>query len=779
MSTPWIALLVTLSTLTALLALPATRRLLLIRPLLRRFRKVMPAISTTEREALAAGSVWWDGELFSGRPSWRSLMNMPKPVLSDPEQAFLDGPVEELCRRLDDWRITHEEQDLPAELWDFIRERRFFGLSIPREYGGLEFSAHAHSEIIMKIASRSITAAVTVMVPNSLGPGKLLLHYGSERQKRYWLPRLAQGEEIPCFALTGPRAGSDAAAIPDSGVLCRGSFNGQTVLGIRLDWDKRYITLGPVATVLGLAFRLSDPDRLFSGEPDLGITLALIPTDTPGVEIGERHVPLDIPFQNGPNRGRNVFIPLRWVIGEREGVGRGWSMLMESLAEGRGISLPALATSAGKSASRYTGAYARIRQQFGRPIGDFEGIEEALARIAGRTYQMDAARRFLLSALDAGQRPAVISAIAKYQLTERYRQVINDAMDIQGGSGICLGPENWIGRSYQAIPVSITVEGANILTRNLIVFGQGAIRAHPYLMREFTAAHMTDSTQAESEFDQAIRGHLGYLLRNLGRTLLLGLSRGRLARPPLHGPVNRYLQQLEWMSSAFALCADISLMTLGGALKRRERLSARLGDVLSELYIASASVRLFLDADSDPAELPLFRWAQEESLLRIQEALCGLWRNLPHRGLAWLMRLLVFPTGLPYRGSGDQLDHQVARLLLAPSAVRDRLTAGIFASTDPELPIGRLEQALALAGPADAVRRIIAKARTLGRVHSRDPEESIKEALAAHVIDLNEAELLRKTERLRDAVIRVDAFADYGAKNLRTSSRAQTDADAA
>ena len=779
MSTPWIALFAALSALAALLVLPATRRLLLIRPLLRRFRKVVPAISATEHEALEAGSVWWDGELFSGRPSWRRLLDMPKPALSAAEQAFLDGPVEELCRRLDDWHITHEERDLSAGLWGFIREQRFFGLIIPREYGGLEFSAHAHSQVVMKIASRSITAAVTVMVPNSLGPGELLLHYGSERQKRHWLPRLARGEEIPCFALTGPRAGSDAAAIPDSGVVCRSSFRGQNVLGIRLNWDNRYITLGPVATVLGLAFRLSDPDRLLSGEPEPGITLALIPTDTHGVEIGERHVPLDIPFQNGPNRGRNVFIPLRWVIGEREGVGRGWSMLMESLAEGRGISLPALATSAGKSASRHTGAYARIRHQFGRPIGEFEGIEEALARIAGRTYQMDAARSFLLSALDAGERPVVVSAIAKYQLTERYRRVINDAMDIQGGSGICLGPENWIGRAYQAIPVSITVEGANILTRNLIVFGQGAIRAHPYLKHEFAAAHRSDHRQAEIEFDRAIRGHLGYLLRNLGRTLLLGLSRGRLAKPPLHGPVNRYLQQLDWMSSAFALCADLSLMTLGGALKRRERLSARLGDVLSELYMASASVRLFLDADQDPAELPLFRWAQEESLFRIQEALRGLWRNLPQRGLARLMRLLVFPTGLPYRGPGDRLDRQVAQLLLAPSEVRDRLTAGIFSSTDPALPSGRLEQALTLAGPADAIRRIIAKARKLGRVQSRDPEESIREALAAHVINIREAELLRKSERLRDAVIRVDSFADYGAKNVQPSNKPRAAADAA
>jgi acyl-CoA dehydrogenase len=771
--TLWLLGVLTLVALT--LALPGSRRRLLIRPLLRGFRAVLPPLSATERAALEAGTLGWEGELFSGRPDWTALLSRPAPTLDPAEQAFLDGPVEELCRRLDDWRITHEERDLPADLWALLREHRFFGLIIPPEYGGLGFSALAHSAVVMKIASRSITAAVTVMVPNSLGPGKLLLHYGSERQRRHWLPRLARGEELPCFALTGPQAGSDAAAIPDRGVVCRGEHQGRPTLGIRLDWDKRYITLGPVATVLGLAFHLYDPQGLLGRTEDLGITLALIPAATPGIEIGRRHITLDVPFQNGPNRGRGVFIPLDWVIGERDGIGRGWPMLMECLAEGRGISLPALATAAAKSAARRTGAYARLRRQFGRPIGELEGVEEALARIAGLTYRMDAARRLLLAALDAGERPAVQSALVKYHVTEAYRQVINDAMDIQGGSGICLGPSNWIGCAYQSIPIAVTVEGANILTRNLILFGQGALRAHPWLLRELAAAQEPDQGRAEGAFDGAIRGHLAWLARNLGRTLMLGLSRGRLARVPGHGETRRWLRQLAWMSSAFALCADLTLMTLGGALKRRERLSARLGDVLSGLYLASAVLHRFEDGGRDPAELPLLRWALEDGLYRIQEALRGLWRNLPVRPLAWLLRALVFPTGLPYRGPGDRLDRQAARLLLAPSVVRDRLTEGIFTSSDPSLPEGRLEQALALAQRGDPLERAIERARRRGRLSSGEPEE----ALAAHIIQLQDLEPLRRLRRLRDALIQVDAFADYGRRNAHGGAQPGTRADAA
>ncbi|WP_457670412.1 acyl-CoA dehydrogenase, partial [Thiolapillus sp.] len=614
-----------------LFGVPRIRQQLLTTKLLTLFRKAVPAMSDTEREALEAGSIWWDAELFSGRPNWDKLLNTPRPHLSEQERAFLDGPVETLCKMLDDWKITHEDQDLPPEVWDFIRQERFFGLVIPEEYGGLEFSAQAHSAVVMKISSRSIVAAVTVMVPNSLGPGKLLLHYGTQTQRDYYLPRLARGEEIPCFALTGPDAGSDAGALPDTGIVTHGEWEGKTVLGVRLNWEKRYITLGPVATIIGLAFHMYDPEHLLGDKENLGITLALIPGDTPGVTIGARHIPLDIPFQNGPNWGKDVFIPMSQLIGEQEFIGKGWRMLMESLAEGRSISLPALSVGAAKVSSRYTGAYAAIRQQFNMPIGRFEGVEEALARIAGLTYQMDATRKLTLCALDTGEMPSVVSAIVKYHLTERYRQAINDAMDIQAGSGISLGPANLIGRAYQALPIAVTVEGANILTRNMIIFGQGAMRCHPWIIREFSAARNQDSTQAVIDFDHAIFGHIGFFLGNAARSLFLGITRGRLSRSPVTGPAKRYYQRLNWMSSAFALAADTTMMTLGAALKRKERLSARLGDVLSEMYLTSAVLKQFEDDGCREEDLPLLHWACAHSFHRMQESLRLLARNLPFR----------------------------------------------------------------------------------------------------------------------------------------------------
>ena len=573
---------------------PVLRRRLVSNPLLHLFRRLLPPMSDTEREALEAGSVWWEAELFRGDPRWQKLLDIPAARLSAEEQAFLDGPVEELCRMLDDWDITHVRRDLPPAVWRFLKEKGFFGLIVPRQYGGLEFSAQAHSAVVMKTASRSVTAAVTVMVPNSLGPAELLLHYGTEVQKNHYLPRLASGEEVPCFALTNPEAGSDASAMPDHGVVCRGEFEGKKgVLGIRLNWEKRYITLGPVATVLGLAFKLYDPDHLLGGSENLGITLALIPTNTPGVKIGTRHNPLNIPFQNGPNWGENVFIPLDWIIGGPQQIGQGWRMLMESLAAGRSISLPALSTGAGKLACRATGAYARIRKQFKLPIGKFEGVEEALARMAGYTYLMDATRSLTARAVDLGEKPSVASAIAKYQLTEHMRRVVNDAMDVQGGAGICLGPRNFMGRVYQALPISITVEGANILTRTLIIFGQGAVRCHPYILREMRAATDADSERASKNFDDAIFSHVGYTFSNAARALWLGLTGARFVPVPFQGPTRRYAQHITRLSIGLALIADAAMLTLGGALKRREKLSGRFADVLSFLYLASAVIKRF------------------------------------------------------------------------------------------------------------------------------------------------------------------------------------------
>jgi len=750
---------------------PELRQRYISLPLLKKFRKVLPPMSDTEREALEAGSVWWDGELFSGRPDWSKLLDAPAPQLTQEEQDFIDGPVEELCHMLDDWKITQEEFDLPPAVWKFIGKHRFFGMIIPKAYGGLEFSALAHSSIVMKIASRSVTAAVTIMVPNSLGPAKLLLHDGTEAQKDYYLPRLAQAKEIPCFALTGPDAGSDAGAMPDRGIVCQGKFEGKEVLGIRINWEKRYITLGPVATVIGLAFKMFDPDHLLGDKEELGITVALIPTNTPGVTIGARHIPLNIPFQNGPNYGHDVFVPMEWIIGGENGIGQGWRMLMDSLAEGRSISLPALATGAGKTACRYTGAYARVRRQFNMPIGYFEGVEEALARIAALTYQMDAARNITLGALDTGEMPSVISAIIKYHLTERYRKITNDAMDIQGGSGICLGPNNLLGRVYQAIPISITVEGANILTRSMIIFGQGAIRCHPYVLKELTAAQANDDEQALKDFDSAIVGHISLLFGNLARSFFLGLSRGKCSTSPIESPNKRYYQYINWMSASFALCADIAMMTLGGELKRKERLSARLGDVLSELYLASAVLKHFENQGRQESDLPLLRWALDDGLYRMQESLCSLLRNLPNRPLAFMLRYLIFPTGRPFSEPDDRSGHKAARLLLSQSDTRDRLTAGIFITNDPETPVGRLELALTLAEKITPIEKALTKARREGLISGKTIYELAVEGQKVDIISKEDVALINEMDVLRSQVIQVDSFDNYGKKKRAVTKK--------
>ena len=571
------------------------RRMLLTDHLLVWFRKVLPPISETERIAIDAGNTWWDADLFTGRPDWKKLLATPAPALTEEEQAFLDGPVEEFCKSLDDWQITHDLFDLPPSAWEQIRKHRFFGMIIPKQYGGLGFSALAHSTVVMKIGTRSTSAAVTVMVPNSLGPGELLMHYGTEAQKAHYLPRLARAEEIPCFALTGPYVGSDAGALPDNGIVCKGTYQGKETLGFRVSWDKRYITLAPIATVLGVAFKAYDPDHLLGTKEDLGITLALIPTNLPGVEIGKRHNPLNSAFMNGPTRGTDVFIPFDCLIGGTEYIGQGWRMLMNCLSVGRAISLPALGTGAGKHASRVTGAYARVRKQFRVSIGKFEGVEEALTRIAGYTYRMDAARRLTAGALDRGEKPSVLSAILKYHCTEGMRLVLGDAMDVHGGRGVMMGPRNYLARAYQAVPVSITVEGANILTRSMIIFGQGAIRAHPYLLKEMEAASSEDHAKAAVDFDRALFAHIGFTISNAARSLFMGLTGALFSPAPGDGATRRYYRQLSRMSAAFTFTADVGLLMLGGEMKRREKLSARYGDILSHLYLASAVLKQYED----------------------------------------------------------------------------------------------------------------------------------------------------------------------------------------
>ncbi|HVJ72725.1 MAG TPA: acyl-CoA dehydrogenase [Casimicrobiaceae bacterium] len=769
------------------LLVPRLRRALVSDALLRTFRKVMPTMSQTEREAIESGTVWWDGELFSGRPDWRKLLSLSPPALTADEQRFLDHEVETVCGMVSDWETTNVYKDLPPQVWQYLKDKGFLGMIIPKEFGGLGFSAFAHSQVITKLSTRSGSVAVSVLVPNSLGPGELLLHYGTDEQKRHYLPRLAKGLDVPCFALTSPSAGSDAAAIPDYGIVCWGEHAGKRVLGLRVTWDKRYITLGPVATLLGLAFRAYDPDRLAGDREDLGITCALIPTAHPGVNIGRRHMPLNAVFQNGPNSGENVFIPMDWVIGGQPMLGRGWRMLMECLAAGRGISLPSSNTGMAKLAVRTTGGYARVRTQFKTPIGKFEGIEEALARMGGNLYMMDATRVLTAAAVDLGEKPAVLSGIAKYHITERCRQVINDAMDVAGGKGICMGPSNFLGAAYMQMPVSITVEGANILTRSLIIFGQGAIRCHPYVLAEMAAAGDPDPAKASVAFDRALWGHVGFALSNLMRTLVMGLTGSHFVRVPdgVAPEMRRYYQQLTRFSAALAFLADVSMGTLGGALKRKEKLSARLGDVLSSLYLCSATLARFEREGRQAADAPLAHWAIWDAMFKAQNAFEGVITNFPRPLISALMRSIVFPLGRPYVVPSDQLGHDVARLLIEPSATRDRLTLPMYLGRDDEDPIVQIERALAATIAAEAVE---AKLKAAARAGAFDaalaPGEGIDElaarAVSAGVVDAREGRTLVEQRALVAKVVRVDDFApDLGTSLLAVAASGETEPTAA
>lgn len=738
-----------------LLNVTMLRKAFVTRPILSVFRKIKPQLSATEQSALNAGDVWWDGDLFSGRPNWGRLLSLPPASLSAEEKAFLAGPVEELCEMLDDWQISNELQDLPPEAWELIKTKGFFALIIPKQYGGLEFSAMANSCLISKLAARSLAAAVTVMVPNSLGPAELLLHYGTEEQRNHYLPRLAKGEEIPCFALTGPNAGSDAASIPDTGVVCYGQWQGEEVLGIRLNWEKRYITLGPVATLLGLAFRLYDPDALLGAVDDLGITCALVPTATPGVEIGQRHNPLNVAFMNGPNRGRDVFIPLDQVIGGAAGVGLGWQMLMDCLSAGRAISLPALSLGAAKLVSRNTGAYARVRRQFNLPIGRFEGVEEVLTRIAGETWVMNAARDLTCAALDQGSRPSVISAIVKQNLTERMRSVVNDGMDVEGGKAICLGPNNHLATAYQAIPIGITVEGANILTRSMIIFGQGAIRCHPWILREMEAAENNDEIQALELFDQAFWGHVAFTLRNAASALFYAVTAGRFIAVT-KSPHKRVYQQATRFSTAFALTSDLLMATLGGGLKLKEKLTGRMADVLSELYLLSAALKSAEDHHNSGDESALLEWNYQRSFYRIQNSLLAIQQNLAWP-LRWLLRSLIFPFGANFKAPSDKLGREVAATILAPGELRDRLTEGLYLSSDKKSPDAQLEAALHLAVATDPLEKKLRQESKKGTLDLRNPDH-LSQAVQQQIISATERELLLQARELRQRVIAVDAF---------------------
>ena len=752
----WILLLVLVWGLPVFLwASPQFWRSGAIRALWRRMREALPPLSDTERAALEAGETGWENALFTGAPQWKDVLHGRVAELSEAEQAFLDGPVERLCAMLDDWRVTSSDFDLPPEAWEMIRAEKFFGMVLPQQYGGLGFSALAHSEVVMKIASRSVTAAVTVMVPNSLGPGKLLLRYGTEEQKDRYLPRLAQGQEIPCFGLTGPRAGSDAASLQDFGIVCRQQVDGEDVLGVRLNWEKRYITLAPVATLVGLAFRLYDPEGLLGEEPDCGITLALIPADAPGVEIGRRHMPLQVPFMNGPILGRDVFVPMEQVVGGADGAGQGWRMLMECLGEGRGISLPALAVAAGKFATRQTGAYAAVRRQFSLPLARFEGVEEALARIGGNAWLMNAVRVEIARQEDLGECSSVASAIAKQQLTERMRQVVTAAMDIHAGAGICVGPRNPVAPLYQAVPIAITVEGANILTRNMIIFGQGLVRCHPYLLQEMECLQATESDAVLDRFADLLRDHAGTAARNLCRAVILGLGAGRL---PLPGLPPKPSCALAWQSACFSWVVDVMLLRYGGQLKRRERLSARLADLFSAQYMGVCVTRRF-QADGLEEEKPLRDWALRECQQHFVAALDDLLRNLDSALLRVLLRATVFPLGRPGARHTDRTDRAVAQLITTLGPARERLCQGLWLGEDPGDPAVRLEEGLREAIAVEPVRRRLREAVREGRVSSGAQGIDMGQVIAAEVLTAEEVEQLRQADRRMDDIIAVDAYA--------------------
>lgn len=728
-------------------------------PLLEIYRTMLPTMSDTEREALEAGNVWWDGELFSGMPDWDRLMSFPAPQLSEEEQAFIDGPCEELCAMLNDWEISHELGDMPEPIWKFIKKHKFFAMIIPKQYGGLEFSSYANAMVIMKLASRSTTASSTIGVPNSLGPAELLLHYGTEEQKQHYLPGLATADEIPCFALTSPQAGSDAAALIDSGVVCKGKWNGEQITGIRLNWDKRYITLAPVATVLGLAFKLYDPDHLIGDKEEYGITAALIPTDTPGVTIGRRHLPMNIPFQNGPTTGKDVFVPLDYIIGGQEMAGKGWKMLVELLSVGRAITLPSSAAGGSQAAVYAAGAYTRIRKQFNTSVAAFDGVGEALTRIAGHTYIMNAAVSVTSGAIDQGEKPAVPAAILKYHCTELGRKVANDTMDVHGGKAVMMGPKNYVGRGYMATPIAITVEGANILTRSLIIFGQGAMRCHPYVLTELNAAQDRDHQRGLRDFDEALFGHIGYAISNLARSFFLALTHAKFSAVPLNTPTRRYYQNINRYSAAFALATDFAMLTLGGKLKHKELLSARLGDVLSSMYLASAVLKHFENQGRRAADLPLVEWSVRTLMYNAQEQLHSFLRNLPNRPTAFLLRCFIFPRGRTYSAPSDELAKKIVELITKPGEARERLSQQAYTTLEPGSPLGLLQQALELSVQMAPLERKLRHAQKEGQIRSDYLGYQIDEAEHAGIISGSEAGELRAYHEKVLNLLAVDDFA--------------------
>lgn len=735
------------------------RRMVFSGPFFSRFKKILPPLSSTEREALEAGDVWWEGDIFAGNPNWDKLHAIPKPHLTAEEQEFLNNETEELCRMLNDWTIVQENTDLPAEVWQYLKDKGFFGLVISKEYGGKGFSAIAHSTVVTKIATRSMSAAITAMVPNSLGPGELIAHYGTDEQKKHYLPRLAKGLDVPCFALTSTHAGSDAGAMIDSGVLCRQTYQGEEVVGIRLSWSKRYITLAPVATVLGLAFKLYDPDHILGPKTDIGITVALLPANHPGVQIGKRHYPMGLAFMNGPTEGKDVFIPLDFVVGGPKMLGKGWRMLMECLSIGRGISLPALGAAVGRLSYLTTGIYAQLRKQFKVPLNAFEGVQESLAKIAGYTYMLEASRRMTAGAVDLKVKPSVASAIQKYHATELARVISDASMDVHSGRAIQLGERNYLGNQYAAIPIAITVEGANILTRNLIIYGQGAIRCHPYVLQEMEAAADTDLRRGVRRFDRVLKAHIGYTMSNVVRAFTMGLTNAAFVKARKEANLAYYYRQLTRMSNALSICSDFAMLSLGGQLKRKERLSARLGDVLSALYLSTATLKYFVDEGSQAEDLPYVQWVLETNLHKCQTAFYDFFDNFPSRLIAHFLRGLIFPYGTAYKKPSDSLESRIVSAMTKPSTLRDRMTQYVYAPLDATDPVGRMRAAFESSLVANKIERKLQEALKTGSLtRVADRNAYIAAAVKAGVITPEESIQLHNTAAQILDAMEVDSF---------------------
>ncbi|MGH8529593.1 MAG: acyl-CoA dehydrogenase [Nevskiales bacterium] len=753
--------LVIFGVLALLFNLPLLRRMLVTRPVFAGFKKVLPEMTSTEREALEAGAIWWEGEMFRGKPDWDQLLNFQRTQLTREEQSFLDNECNQLCAMVDDWKIQFELKDLPEEVWSFIRNKGFMSMLISKQWGGLGFSAYAQSCVVTKLATRSTTAAVTVMVPNSLGPGELLMHYGTEEQKKKWLPGLAAGKEIPCFGLTGPDAGSDAGAIPDVGIVCFGEWEGKRVLGMKLRFKKRYITLAPVATVVGLALKLHDPDGLLGdkNKTEYGITCALVPANLPGIKIGSRAWPCNTPFMNGSIAGNDAFVPIDAIIGGQAMAGKGWRMLVECLSAGRGISLPALSAAAGKAGYFATGAYTRIRRQFKMPIGKFEGVQEAMGRIAGYTYQLEAMRSLTASAVDYCQRelhkgPSVVTAIAKYHMTEMMRQVLIDAMDIHGGRGVMQGPRNYLAQAYQAVPIAITVEGSNILTRNLMIYGQGSIRCHPFVFPEMEAARKDDL----AEFDKLFFSHIGFSLNRGIRALTLGLTGGLLADSPMPGPTAKYFKALTRMSAAMAFVSDVTMLVVGGELKRKERLSARLGDVLSHLYMASCVLKYYYDEGQSQEDLPHVEWCLQNSLAEINKAFDQFFANFPVRPVAWFLRFMAFPLGRSYTPPSDRLSGVLANMMMEPTALKARLTREVYVGESKDDQSGRMKHAYEALLKIEPLYNKFQKAIHKDKIGGFGVLEQLANCVKAGALTQAEADQLKVFEELRLDAILTDHF---------------------